>query len=199
MQRGPENKMNVLIIGGAMAASLGAVALMHETGNDSHEDRVRAAVVSLPTPIAELNLADEDPRPPHPTYVAPTPTHIPRTRPHIASRSRLQPVAKFHYDSHAKYLPLTDEEWNIIVTCESDHHRYEVYEGHYSYFQFDLQTWHGAGGTGNPMDHSYDEQFAIAQKVEAARGEEPWTCAEERHNHVRNIHAERNPDYLSAR
>lgn len=41
-------------------------------------------------------------------------------------------------------------------------------------WQFDLQTYHANGGSGDPIDHSYAEQKAVAQTLYAKRGGAPW-------------------------
>lgn len=45
--------------------------------------------------------------------------------------------------------------------------------GFYGAFQFVLSTWHAAGGTGNPVDHSYSEQKQIAMSW--AQRSNPYT------------------------
>lgn len=197
MPMGPENKFNVLLVGGAMAASLGAVALMAETDGTQNE-HVRAAVASMPTPIAELNLVDGDPLPPHPTYVAPSPTHIPRVHPTVASRSRERFAGK-PFTKNAKYLPISEADWDVIIDCESGGDPTEEYKGHWGLLQFDLSTWYSVGGKGNPANASVREQRYRGYLLEAARGTQPWTCHKASINHERTIIAQRNPNYLSSR
>lgn len=40
--------------------------------------------------------------------------------------------------------------------------------GFFGAFQFVLSSWHAAGGTGNPVEHSYGEQKQIAMSWAAA-------------------------------
>jgi hypothetical protein len=50
--------------------------------------------------------------------------------------------------------------------------------GYYGAYQFDLQTWRGAGGSGLPSEASPAEQDMRAQMVYQRRGCSPWpnTC-----------------------
>jgi len=80
----------------------------------------------------------------------------------------------------------SDERFDALAACESTGdrdgrapHRIDPaavsptgkYRGA---FQFDLPTWQSVGGTGDPAAHSYGEQLARAQELQARRGWGPW-------------------------
>lgn len=66
--------------------------------------------------------------------------------------------------------------WPALARCESGGNPRAVnasgkYRGLY---QFDRSTWRSVGGTGDPIDHTADEQTFRAQKLYQARGRSPW-------------------------
>ncbi len=75
----------------------------------------------------------------------------------------------------AGYEP-TAEDWAALRWCESSGNYAAVsssgrYRGAY---QFDQQTWESVGGTGDPADATPAEQDALAAKLFAERGAQPW-------------------------
>jgi hypothetical protein len=45
-------------------------------------------------------------------------------------------------------------------------------------FQFSLQTWHGIGMAGSPIDYPYDVQLEAAKRLQARSGWGQWpVCA----------------------
>jgi hypothetical protein len=63
-----------------------------------------------------------------------------------------------------------------IAQCESGGNPHAIdasgtYRGKY---QFDMQTWHANGGSGDPAAASEAEQDRIAMKLYQARGTQPW-------------------------
>lgn len=48
------------------------------------------------------------------------------------------------------------------------------YSGVHGAFQFDCQTWHSIGGTGDPVNYSYQYQEQMAANLLRQRGNEPW-------------------------
>jgi hypothetical protein len=63
-----------------------------------------------------------------------------------------------------------------IAQCESGGNPHAIdasgtYRGKY---QFDLQTWHANGGTGDPATAPEAQQDRIAMKLYQARGTQPW-------------------------
>lgn len=66
--------------------------------------------------------------------------------------------------------------WTALAKCESGGNPRSVssnglYRGLY---QFDLGTWHGTGGAGDPIDASASEQTYRAQILYGRRGTAPW-------------------------
>lgn len=80
-------------------------------------------------------------------------------------------------------LPVTDDIWWKLAGCETGY-RYDYYgyghseNGYYGFFQFDLPSWRGAGGTGVPTDYSYEEQKEKAIVWQRMHGWGKWPrCA----------------------
>lgn len=66
--------------------------------------------------------------------------------------------------------------WAALARCESGGNPRAVsasgtYRGA---FQFSLATWRSVGMTGDPIDHSYGEQLAAAQRLQARSGFGQW-------------------------
>ncbi len=70
--------------------------------------------------------------------------------------------------------------WDAIANCESTNNwSINTGNGYYGGLQFDIGTWlSNGGGQYAPRADlaTKDEQIAIAEKVYAARGLEPWAC-----------------------
>jgi uncharacterized protein YabE (DUF348 family) len=67
--------------------------------------------------------------------------------------------------------------WAALAKCESGGNPRAVNPaGYYGLYQFSLSTWHGVGGSGNPIDASADEQTARAQTLYARGGAGQWGC-----------------------
>lgn len=66
--------------------------------------------------------------------------------------------------------------WTRLAHCESTGNPRAISpSGRYrGAFQFDLPTWESVGMSGDPIDHSYEDQLAAAQRLHAARGFQPW-------------------------
>ena len=66
--------------------------------------------------------------------------------------------------------------WAALARCESGGNPRAVSPtGRYrGAFQFDLPTWRGMGGHGDPAAASYAEQVRRAARLYAARGRAPW-------------------------
>lgn len=70
-----------------------------------------------------------------------------------------------------------DDTWTKLAACESGN-RNDLGAPYYGYFQFSAGTWTAVGGSGLPSDHTYDEQKAMAQKLQARSGWGQWpACA----------------------
>ncbi|MGN6330170.1 MAG: ubiquitin-like domain-containing protein [Motilibacteraceae bacterium] len=68
--------------------------------------------------------------------------------------------------------------WAALARCESGGNPRAVNAaGYYGLYQFSLGTWHGLGGSGNPIDASSSEQTYRAQLLYARSGAGSWpTC-----------------------
>ncbi len=66
--------------------------------------------------------------------------------------------------------------WASLRNCESSGN-YNIVDGSGTYrgaYQFDLQTWRGVGGHGDPIDNTTAEQDLRAQILYDQRGSQPW-------------------------
>jgi hypothetical protein len=70
--------------------------------------------------------------------------------------------------------------WDAIAKCESTNNwSINTGNGYYGGLQFDIGTWlsNGGGAYAPRADlATKDQQIAIAEKVYAARGLQPWAC-----------------------
>lgn len=65
--------------------------------------------------------------------------------------------------------------WDRLAQCESGGNwSINTGNGYYGGLQFNLQTWQAYGGTGYPHQHSRETQIAVAERLRAARGFQPW-------------------------
>ncbi len=79
-----------------------------------------------------------------------------------------QPVATFSGDS----------VWDALAQCESGGNwAINTGNGYYGGLQFSLATWNGYGGAAYaeyPHQATREEQIAVAERLRAARGYQPW-------------------------
>jgi hypothetical protein len=54
------------------------------------------------------------------------------------------------------------DRFDRLAMCESSGNPTAVHGPHRGAFQFLLETWHAAGGAGDPVDASYEDQRAVA-------------------------------------
>ena len=76
--------------------------------------------------------------------------------------------------------PVTGDVWGRLARCESGGNSQAVggRGKFFGAFQFSLQTWHSMGMSGNPVDYSYGDQLAVAQRLQARSGWRNWpVCA----------------------
>lgn len=122
----------------------------------------------------------------------PTPTQPPRQPPAFSSRSistdwtplrtaseiKLWHETRFYLIAEAQQKQLEGnlgamaeqeaeqldgDRFDRLAACESGGDpTTNTGNGYFGAFQWLLSTWHAAGGTGNPVDHSYTEQKAVA-------------------------------------
>ncbi|MEZ5141614.1 MAG: transglycosylase family protein [Acidimicrobiales bacterium] len=66
--------------------------------------------------------------------------------------------------------------WDALRRCESggDYNAVSAQGTYRGAYQFDLQTWAGVGGTGDPIDNTTAEQDYRAQILYNDRGSQPW-------------------------
>ena len=66
--------------------------------------------------------------------------------------------------------------WGALAQCESSGNPRAVGGGglYFGLYQFNLGTWHGVGGVGNPVDASPAEQTYRAKLLYRNRGSQPW-------------------------
>jgi hypothetical protein len=65
--------------------------------------------------------------------------------------------------------------WDAVAQCESGGNwSINTHNGFYGGLQFDQGTWTANGGAGNPANATREQQIAVAERVAAARGTEPW-------------------------
>jgi uncharacterized protein YabE (DUF348 family) len=66
--------------------------------------------------------------------------------------------------------------WGALANCESGGNPRAVSSGgtYRGLYQFSMSTWHGVGGSGDPIDASSDEQTYRAKLLYKERGRSPW-------------------------
>lgn len=106
---------------------------------------------------------------PSPNLTRPTTT----TSSTIAAPRRVPPVASRSASRPRPTVPPTVGAGDLLdrlAQCES-HGNPRAISANHRYFgawQFLLSTWHNLGGTGNPIDHTYAEQRAVAALIPVA-------------------------------
>lgn len=96
-----------------------------------------------------------------------------------AARSRVEQAAPSEAPP-APQEPSDGSVWHRLAQCESGGNPRAVNpSGKYrGAFQFDLRTWRSVGMSGDPINHSFAQQLAAAQRLQASRGWSPWPrCA----------------------
>ena len=70
--------------------------------------------------------------------------------------------------------------WDALAQCESGGNwAINTGNGYYGGLQFNLGTWRAYGGTGYPHENSRETQIAVATRLHAERGFNPWpACAD---------------------
>ena len=141
--------------------------------------RLFAGVVLLTLALTACGGTSLEDPPPHivalgvPTTVAPKVDPPPVVVAPVARASRTQTV-------RVAVVTPTGDVWTRLARCESNGNPRAVGGGgkFFGAFQFTLQTWHSMGMTGNPIDYSYEEQLAVAQRLQARSGWRNWpVCA----------------------
>lgn len=69
----------------------------------------------------------------------------------------------------------TTPNWDAVAQCESGGNWHaNTGNGEYGGLQFKPSTWARYGGVGNPADASREQQIAVADRLFAEEGLEPW-------------------------
>ena len=69
----------------------------------------------------------------------------------------------------------TEEQWAQLRWCEArGNYAIDTGNGYFGAYQFDLVTWVGTGGHGNPAQMPPEEQDARARLLYSWRGWVPW-------------------------
>lgn len=135
-----------------------------------------AAPTPAPTRIVEAIAADPEPTPeptPAPTpKPAPTPSPTPTTSPGTTyTRSQVIEGIRRGWDGD-------DDEAIDVARCESGLNPRATNGPFLGLWQFRIETWRSYGGTGDPRDHSPEDQTRVAWKLHQNRGWAPWpSCA----------------------
>ncbi|HEY6416859.1 MAG TPA: transglycosylase family protein [Acidimicrobiales bacterium] len=92
----------------------------------------------------------------------------------VESASSDQPDHGGDADTAGIYWP-----WNELAECESGGNwGISTGNGYYGGLQFSLSSWHAAGGSGYPHEHSASEQIARGEVLQDMQGWGAWpTCA----------------------
>ena len=65
--------------------------------------------------------------------------------------------------------------WDQLAQCESSGNwAISTGNGYYGGLQFSLQSWQGAGGSGNPANASREEQIRVAENLRSMQGWGAW-------------------------
>lgn len=82
---------------------------------------------------------------------------------------------KIKYNKIKYKTPADYRNWHALAMCESRNTPdINTGNGFYGAYQFNLQTWHGVGGTGYPHQNSLAEQTKRAKILYNMRGAQPW-------------------------
>lgn len=165
--------------GHAHPQSLVVVAEATPTPTPGSSPNVAAPPVSqhTPTPVPTAPPTPEPTPTPVPTPKptpppTPTPTKPPATSPPSGGSFSRQQVA----DGIRRTWEGDDEKAVRVADCESGlNPRATSRDGqNLGLWQFRLDTWRNYGGTGDPRDHSPEQQTAVALRLFQARGWAPW-------------------------
>lgn len=98
----------------------------------------------------------------------------------VADAEWVVEIAEIHAEADAEMsrrgrTEPSPEQWARLRWCEShDDYAIDTGNGYYGAYQFDLVTWRGTGGFGNPAHMSPEEQDARARLLYSWRGWAPW-------------------------
>lgn len=90
-------------------------------------------------------------------------------------REREQRRARERTERRQATQPRGDIWWRLALCESGGRQRATSPSGRYlGYFQFVMSTWRAYGGTGDPRDHSYTEQLAVAKRVQRGQSWAAW-------------------------
>lgn len=169
--------------GFARAAIAAAALLVASSCTTASRDRVAASVTTAPSPAPAGVPRPYPIRGSAEGHSATTTTSGRPSSPSRPSRSGSRPSvprvspAPARERGAAATIVIEGDEWDALAACESTGDRdgkqphrinptaYNPAGPFFGAFQFLLKTFHNLGGQGDPRDHSYAEQKAIAQKI----------------------------------
>lgn len=104
-----------------------------------------------------------------------SPQREPTTIPTVTMTADLRPIAT---PRPAPVYHDGDTVWDALAQCESSGNwAANTGNGYYGGLQFSYSTWHAYGGGGYadyPHQATREEQIAVAERLRAARGYQPW-------------------------
>jgi hypothetical protein len=127
--------------------------------------------------------ATQEPEPTAPPSPRPTPTSTltPTPRPTLdpcrkdgSDRASLERRLRCAWPGPQPGHPATDDEAVWTVDNESSFRQMAHGGRHHSFWQFKLSTYHSSGGSGDPHEHSIEEQTRVAWEEYQKNGWEPW-------------------------
>jgi hypothetical protein len=146
-----------------LIAGVGLLALALTACGNRTPDGPPPHIVAIGVPTTATTAAPPPPAPPPQVALVRASRSAPRARPASATQS-----------------VVGDDVWARLARCESGGNPRAVggRGKFFGAFQFTLQTWHGMGMAGNPIDYSYADQLATAKRLQARSGWRNWpVCA----------------------
>jgi len=133
-------------------------------------------IIHVGTYVAPVRVAPAAPAAPAPAPAGKTAPAVPNAPAPASSGGGAAVGTAAYYDNPSHW----SVNWDAIAHCESTNNwSINTGNGYYGGLQFDYGTWLGAGGGiyADRADHATkSQQIAIAERVYAARGLEPWAC-----------------------
>lgn len=109
---------------------------------------------------------------------APPPTTVPRADRQIQSVTTFPPTTHVHPPS-VPGGPAGEGVWARLAVCESGMRNLHG-PRYYGFHSWLVSTWHAAGGTGRPDEHSYEQQVAVAKSWLARTSWRQWPACSRR-------------------
>lgn len=107
------------------------------------------------------------------TQVSSTLTRAPAPKV-VLNGTKPKPAAPTAPSAPPNFAP-GDSVWDRLAQCESGGNwSINTGNGYYGGLQFNLATWQSNGGSGYPHQNTREQQIAVAERLQAARGFAPW-------------------------